>query len=86
MRLSKILLAFAGTSIAAMPIAASAATVNPAAKLSISKSVPAAARVAAKRGDAKAEGEGVIVLVLAGAAVVAGVVAATSGDSSPSSP
>jgi hypothetical protein len=88
MRVSKVLLTCAAASMMAAPVAATAATANPAAKLSVSKSVPASVRVAAKAGKSKQDGgsEGIIVLVLAGAAVIAGVIAATSGDSSPSSP
>lgn len=80
MRLSKVLLTFAATSMVAMPVAANAATAKPAAKLSLSKSVPSSVRVVSKAGKSKAVEAGVIVLIAAGAAVVAGVVIATDGS------
>lgn len=87
MRVSKVLLTCAAASMVAMPVVATAATANPAAKLSLSKAVPGSARASSKAGKSKQDGgsEGIIILVLAGAAVVAGVVAATSGDSTPDS-
>lgn len=80
MRLSKVLLTFAATSMVAMPVAANAAVAQPAAKLSLSKSVPASVRVASKAGKSKAVEGGVIVLIAAAAAVIAGVVIATDGS------
>ena len=81
MRVSKVLLAYAAASMVAMPVAAGAATVNPAAKLSISKEV----RASSKSGKSKAAGTGIIILILGAAAVAGGIVAATSGDSTPDS-
>lgn len=85
MRVSKVLLACAATSMAAMPVVATAATANPAAKLSISKSVPGSVRASSKRGKSKAIEAGAIVLVFAVGAVAAGTLAATDGDSTPDS-
>lgn len=85
MRLSKVLLTFAAASVMATPVVATAATANPAAKLSLSNSVPGSVRAASKAGKSKQVETGVIVAVLAAVAVVGGVLAATSGDSTPDS-
>ncbi len=82
MRLSKVVLAYAAASMAVMPVAATAATANPAAKLSLSKAVPSSARVATKAGKSKAAGTGIVILIAAVAAVGLGIAAATTGGSS----
>lgn len=73
----------AALSMIATPVVASAATTNPAAKLSLSKSVPAGARASTTAAKSKAlGGTGLIVALVAAAAVVAGiVVVATDSDS-----
>lgn len=86
MRVSKFMLTIAAASMATMPVVASAATANPAAKLSASNSAPASPRASAKAADQKAFGGSWLLLFLAGAAVIGGVIAGTSGKSTPSSP
>lgn len=86
MRFNKLMMAAAAASMTAMPVVATAAA--PASKLSVarSSSVPASVRASATKGESKAIGAGILILVLGIAAVAAGVVAATDGDSSPDSP
>jgi len=69
MRFGKILLAAAAVSMVATP--ALAAPANPAASLSVSKSVRAGSATNSKN---KLAGGGVIIAVLAAAAVIAGIV------------
>ena len=76
MRLGKFIAAAAAVSMAAAP--ALAAPANPAASLSISSSVRASAPSAK---SSKLHGSGVVVAVIALAAIVGGIVAATSGHS-----
>ena len=75
MRLGKYFMAAAAATMAVAP--AVAAPVNPAASLSVSKSVRAAS-VSAKKD--KLAGGGVIVAILAAAAVVAGIVIVADSD------
>jgi hypothetical protein len=75
MRLGKYLLTAAAATMAVAP--AMAAPANPAANLSVSKSVRAGA-ASAKKSDAA--GSGIIVAVLAAAAVVAGIVIVADSD------
>lgn len=82
MRVGKFLMAAAVVSMTAAP--AFAAPANPAASLSISKSVRASAHSGKK---SKVGGTGLIIAVLAAVAVAGGIVAATSNSSStPTSP
>jgi uncharacterized protein HemX len=85
MRVSKVLLACAATAMASMPVVASAAAA-PSVKNSTTKSVEPSVRESSKSGKAKAGEEGIIILVLAAAAVAAGIYVAVDGDSSPDSP
>jgi hypothetical protein len=78
--ISKYLAAIAATALVAAPVAAAPA--NPAAKLSLSKSVRAGS-VSAKKDKAVA-GFGLIFALLGAAAVVAGVVVIADGDDSDS--
>ena len=80
MRLTKLLLTAAAVSMTAAPVMASAAT--PASKLSIS--APSSARVGAKAGKSKASG-GILIAILAVAAVGAGVWAVADSDDEPDS-
>lgn len=86
MRLTKLIAACAAASMVAMPVAATAATANPAAKLSLSKAAPEGARASSKAGKSKAFGTGGFLLLFVGLAVAAGVIAGTTGDSTPDSP
>lgn len=81
MRFGKILLAAAAVSMAATP--ALAAPANPAASLSVSKSVRAGSSA---NGKSELAGGGVIIAVLAVAAVIAGIVVIADDDDSPDSP
>lgn len=81
MRFGKILLAAAAVSMAATP--ALAAPANPAASLSVSKSVRAGSSVDGKNEIA---GGGIIIAVLAVAAVVAGIIIIADDNDSPDSP
>lgn len=77
----KLLTGAAALSMVATPVMAQS-TVNPAAKLSLAKSVPTDARVSAKAGKSKAlAGTGLIVAIVAGIAVVGGIIAVASSDS-----
>ena len=78
MRLGKFAAAVAAVSMAAAP--ALAAPANPAASLSVSKSVRAASPSAKAN---KLHGTGVVIAVLAVAAVIAGIVAASTDSKSP---
>lgn len=76
-----------GTAMLAMTVAqpaaaaVTAASTPAAAKLSLRNAVPTEARAGTKTGKSKAIGTGLIVLIVAGTAAVAGVVAiATSGS------
>jgi hypothetical protein len=74
----------------AMPVLAMTASpvvaAQPAAqKLSIAQ-VAGKRAIVKPRAKSQASGSGLIILILAGAAVVGGIIAATSGDSSPDSP
>lgn len=80
MRLGKYMAAFAATALAASPVLAAPA--NPAASLSVSKSV----RAGSVKGKDKAVGGGVFIALLAAAAVAAGIVVVASNDDSPDSP
>jgi hypothetical protein len=80
MRLGKYLAAVAAVSMAAAP--ALAAPANPAASLSVSKSV----RAGSPSAKNSKFGGGAIIAVVAIIAIVGGVIAATSGDSKPKSP
>ena len=75
MRLGKYLFAAAAVSMTVAPAMAA----NPAASLSVSKSVRASAPAAKKNGLA---GGGILVAVLAAAAVVAGIVVVADSDDS----
>lgn len=81
MRVGKFMMAAAVTLMTVSP--AVAATANPAAKLSVAKSVRASAPAGK---DRQSLGGGLIVPIIALAAVIGGIIAATSGDSSPKSP
>lgn len=82
MRVGKFLMAAAVASMTVAP--AFAAPANPAAKLSLSKSVRASSTSSKK---SKAVETGVIIGVIAAVAVVGGVIAATSNsNSTPKSP
>lgn len=76
MRVGKFLMATAAAVMVASP--AVAATANPAAKLSLSKSVRAGTPTAKKSQDQASSG--IIIGVLAAAAVIAGIIVATDGD------
>ena len=80
MRLGKYIMAAAAATMAVAPVMA--APVNPAASLSISKSVRAGS-VSGKKN--KLAGGGVIVAILAAAAVVAGIVVVADSNSNSSS-
>ncbi|MGR6328362.1 hypothetical protein ACU5AX_04800 [Sphingomonas sp. XXL09] len=80
MRLGKYLMAAAAATMAVAP--AVAAPVNPAASLSVSKSVRTGSASAKKNELA---GGGVIIAILAAAAVVAGIVVVADSNDSPSS-
>lgn len=69
----KLLTGAAALSMVATPVMAQPAA-NPAAKLSLSKAVPANARAANSQAKSKALGGGLIVAIVAAAAVVAGIV------------
>jgi hypothetical protein len=73
----KMILAVSTFAIAAMPVAASAATANPAANLSVSKSVRAASPTAGKN---KAASSGLFIVALAAVAVGGGLYLAIDGD------
>ncbi|MBN2972738.1 hypothetical protein JW805_11995 [Roseomonas aeriglobus] len=78
----KLLIGATALSMVATPVLAQS-TVNPAAKLSLAKAVPADARVSAKAGKSKAlAGTGLIIALVAGAAVVAGIIAVASDSDS----
>lgn len=81
MRLGKFAAAVAAVSMAAAP--ALAAPANPAASLSVSKSVRASSP---SSNGSKIHGTGTVVAVLAILAIIGGVLAATSGSSKPKSP
>jgi hypothetical protein len=68
MRFTKVLMAAAAVTMSATPVLAAA---NPASSLSVS--APASARVGAAHGKSKLAG-GLLIALLAGAAVVAGIV------------
>jgi len=79
----KFLTGAAALTMVATPVVAQAATVNPAAKLSLSKAVPASARASTVAGKSKAlAGTGLIIAIVAGAAVIAGIVAIASDSDS----
>ena len=75
MRLAKYLMTAAVATFAAAPVLAAPA--NPAARLSVAKSVRASAPVTAKND---AMGGGIVVAVLAAAAVIAGIVIIADED------
>jgi hypothetical protein len=68
--------ALAGAALIAAPTMASAAPANPAASLSVAKSV----RASGVQGKEKLAGGGLIIALVAAAAVVAGVVIVASDD------
>ncbi len=80
----KLLSTAAVLSMVATPVVARPVeTANPAAKLSLAKAVPANARTSATAGKSKAlAGAGLIVALVAGAAVIAGIVAIASDSDS----
>lgn len=79
MKLAKYMAAVAALSLAAAP--AVAAPANPAASLSVAKSVRAGT---AAKGKDKLAGGGIVVAVIAAVAVVAGVIIVASDDNSDS--
>lgn len=81
MRLGKYLMAAAAATMAVAP--AVAAPANPAAGLSVSKSVRAGSATANK---SELAGGGVLVAILAAAAVVAGIIIVANEDDTPDSP
>jgi hypothetical protein len=81
MRLGKYLLAAAAASMSVAP--AFAAPVNPAASLSVAKSVRTGSATAE---NSDAVGGGIIVAVLAAAAVIVGIVIVADSDDDPDSP
>ena len=81
MRLGKYLMAAAAITMAAAP--AVAAPANPAASLSVSKSVRAGS-ITAKKNELA--GGGAIVAIIAAIAVIAGIVVVANEDDSPDSP
>jgi hypothetical protein len=87
MKFVKIAMAsIAAAGLLATPIAVSAATANPAAKLSVAQSVKANRAVTATSKKSKLEGGSTIIALIAAAAVVGGIALAAGGDSSPNSP
>ncbi|HET9511185.1 MAG TPA: hypothetical protein VFO80_08550 [Sphingomonas sp.] len=74
----------AALSMVATPVAAqTTVSANPAAKLSLSKAVPAGARASTAAGKSKAlAGTGLIVALVAGAAVIAGIIVVASDSDS----
>lgn len=81
MRLGKYFMAAAAATMAVAP--AMAAPANPAASLSVAKSVRAGTTTAKKNELA---GGGIVVAIIAAAAVVAGIVIVADNDDSPNSP
>ncbi|MFD1786562.1 hypothetical protein ACFSC3_03145 [Sphingomonas floccifaciens] len=78
----KFVMSAVALSMVATPVMAQTAS-NPAAKLSLAKAVPANARVSATAGKNKAlAGTGLIIAIVAGAAVVAGIIAIASDSDS----
>ena len=75
MKIAKLMLAAAAASMTVAP--AMAAPANPAASLSVAKSVRAGSATAK---DSQAVGGGVIVAVLAAAAVIAGIIIVADSD------
>jgi hypothetical protein len=80
MRLAKYMMAAAAATLAVAP--AVAAPINPAASLSVSKSVRTGSTSAKKNELA---GGGVIIAVIAAAAVIAGIVIVADSDDTPAS-
>ncbi|MEG3165577.1 hypothetical protein U1701_13330 [Sphingomonas sp. PB2P19] len=80
MTIKTITMAAAGLAMIASPVAASAAAANPAANLSVSKSVRAGSATTAKN---KAAGGGIALAILAGVAAI-GVIAIVNDDNSDS--
>ena len=75
--------ALAAVAVAAMPVAASAAPANPAASLSVAKSVRASTPTS---NNSKSAGTGVIFAVLIVAGVIAAVAIGSSKDNKAKSP
>jgi len=76
----KILAGAAALSMMATPAVAQTVSANPAAKLSLAKSVPGPARTSTVAGKNKALAGGGLIAIVAAAAVVLGIVVIADGD------
>jgi len=85
--LRNVLVGAAALSMIATPALARPVAAGSAAKLSVVKSIPANARVGAPtQGSRKAMGRGLVIGLVAAAAVIIGIILIADGDDRPDSP